>query len=246
MSRTIFSKKKTSLLEKFRGYVGKNHIMVIKLDGLNAKISGSLRNELKGLTVVKKKIINLALKGVSLDGCLGFYPFDSFGELPRILGRVFQKGEWRQGRIGEISQKNCKIEEGITSIKMGPMLKKLTDLEIDASIKAGKIVIKKEKTFLSIGDKIEDRQIELLDLFDFKNIFVGVKEAEVLLKEGGKIDKDYINQALTLEDQISSLGVNLNNFIYNCGFPTFPKISEEITNLGFQMKNLIELIEKHK
>jgi large subunit ribosomal protein L10 len=151
-----------SLSEQMEGYPV---IGIVDMHNLPARQLFQIKEQLKGkavITVVKKRVIKLALEGSKKPGLAGLAK--SIQSQPAILfssGNPFElanaiaKSKSKAAaRPGDIAPKDIIVSAGPTNLPPGPAIGELQKAKIQAGVEGDKIVVKKDAIVARKGDVI--------------------------------------------------------------------------------------------
>ena len=233
MTAHIAPWKKEAVTRLASHIAGCKVVGIIDVRGVPAPAFQTMRTDLRGkvqITMMKNSLMKLAfeeagktLKGVdelasSVDGQCAVVtsdlnPFRLFKQLDRTKTKMPARG-------GEVAPDDIEIKAGDTPFKPGPVVGDLQKAGLPAAIEQGKVVIKRDKLLVKMGDEISREVALVLTKLEIFPITIGL-DLRVAYEDGMVFAKD----VLTVDDAeylarirlVAASALNLSVFI---AFPT--------------------------
>ena len=246
---------KKKLVEKIVGLIGKKRtFMLVSTKGLPSKQFQSIRKKLRGkaqIIVAKKSIIlkaidsckkgtlNILKKLVDRDYALMFSDLEAF-ELGGILAD--EKSE-AAAKIGDIIDKDIKVEAGPTELIPGPVISELGALKIPIQVEDGKITIKQNKIILKKGDKVTSEAASIMLKLDIKPMEVSFLPIGAYDSKEDKIYEEIKIDKKGVLEELKNLFAKAKEFALNIGYVTKETLSLLIGKAGQEEKIIAGLIK---
>lgn len=224
---------------------------IVDVRGVPAQAFQTIRANLRDkaeITMLKNSLMKLAIKEAAkdrkgleqlidvVDGqcaivTTSMNPFKLYKQLDATKTKMAAKG-------GEVSPEDIAVKAGETAFKPGPIVGELQKAGLPAAIEQGKVVIKKDKVLVKMGDKIT-RDVALvlakLEVFPMTvglDLHAAYDDGMVFKKDVLAIDDaEYMNRLMTA----ASGAMNLAVFI---SYPTSASIRPMLANAHMKALNL--------
>lgn len=203
-------------------------IGIVDLTNLPSAQFQKIRNKLKDnlyIRTSKKSLIKIAIHDIKgskkniekleshLDKSIPALLFTK--EDPFQIAKLISKNKSKlPAKQGQISPKDIVIPAGPTNFSPGPIIGELGAAGIKAAIEAGKVVIKQDVHLIKKGDKITQKQSDLLAKFNIQpmeislNLLAIYQNGNIFYKEDLFIDEaEYTERIKTLVREALNLAV---------------------------------------
>jgi large subunit ribosomal protein L10 len=204
MAHVAAYKKKTvadfvALIKKY------SVIAVVNMENMPAAQLQKMRKLIRSTVVLrmsKKRLFNLALdlakeskKGIeNLKPFLGGMPALMFtNDNPFKLYKIIDQNKSEApAKAGQIAPKDLIVPAGPTSFAPGPIISELSQVGIKAGIEAGKVVIKQDCTIVHHGEKITQKQADMLTRLGIRPMEIGL-DLVAAFENGAIYKKDVLS-----------------------------------------------------
>ena len=187
MTTRVAPAKKESVERLAKRFESSDVIGIANIQGIPAAQFQAIRKKLADraqITVAKNNLVRLALKQAetkrkdltklleTIDGqtavvTAAMNPFRLFKELEATKTKAPARG-------GERAPEDLWVHEGETPFKPGPIVGELQKAGVPAAIERGKVVIKKDKLLVKIGDRIPRDVAQILAKLEIFPLIVGL------------------------------------------------------------------------
>ena len=251
-------------------------IGIAKIRGLKAKQLQRIKKEFREkarLRVSRNSLISISLGESGMNDMVDFVDDQMaliFTDLDAFeLYKVMEEGKIPAPiKAGAVAPRDIVIEEGPTSLKPGPIVGELQNINIPAGIAGGRVVIKQRKVAVGEGERVSPALAEMLAKLEIYPIKEGLDLCAVYDSEGGVlftpdvlyIDlskyfldvKEGVKAALslatrikydyptryTIGDLLSEASVKSQAFALNIAYPTSVTIKPLIQKAHSDARNL--------
>jgi len=202
----------SNLLESFKS---KRTVMLVSIERITASQLQEIKKELKNrakIFVVKKKVFLKALENLEKEKPIvkkmekyvakPFAVIVSDEDAFEISSFLCEKKFEREAKEGDVALDDVVLEKGLTDMPVGPLLHKLTQFGIKASVEKGKIAIKERKVLVKKGEKISAEAASIIKELELKPFTVILKP---LVAFDGKENKIYENIEINKEEILKNL-----------------------------------------
>ncbi len=167
-------------------------IGIAKIRGLGAKQLQQIRKEFRGkarLRVSRNSLISISLGESGMNDMVDFVDDQIaliFTDLDAFeLYKVMEEGKIPAPiKAGAVAPHDIVIEEGPTSLKPGPIVGELQNLDIAAGIAGGRVVIKQRKVAVGEGEIVSPDLAEMLARLEIYPVNEGLDLCAVYNSEG--------------------------------------------------------------
>lgn len=247
-------KKKAETVRKICELIrNSNLVMVSDIEGVKGSQLQSIREKLKGkanLTVVKKRILERALKEISKEkkgieklierlgnvNCLITSQMDPF-----MLSKIIEDSKiFVSPKVGYVAEDDIVIPAGLTSLMPGPVMTDFNALGVKIKIVSGRINVLQDTVVVKKGEKVSMTAASLLTKLGIKPVKVGPKI--LVAYENGKIylgeelyvnEKEYIEKIINAHKQAINLAFNACIFVKEVVEMLLSKAKRDAENLMY-------------
>ena len=162
-------------------------IAVVNMENMPSPQLAKMRQLIREYVVLKmskRRLMNIALDKAKeskpgIDGLkehLGGMPALMFtNENPfKLYRKLSESKSEAPAKAGQLAPKDIIIQAGPTSFAPGPIIGELSQVGIKAGIDAGKVVIKQDCVMVKKGDKISQKQADMLTRLGIKPMQIGL------------------------------------------------------------------------
>jgi len=168
-------------------------IGIAKIRGLGAKQLQRIRKEFREKTrlrVSRNSLISISFNESGMNDMVDFVDDQMaliFTDLDAFeLYKVMEEGKIPAPiKAGAVAPRDIVIEEGPTSLKPGPIVGELQNLDIPAGIAGGRVVIKQRKVAVGEGERVSPELAEMLARLEIYPVKEGLDLCAVYDSEGG-------------------------------------------------------------
>lgn len=203
-----------------------NVVGILNMQSLPAKQLQQIRNNLKGIAVIKmsrKSLMKKALEGSTkkdirlLEARMINSPSIIFSnENPfRLFSIIKSNRSAAPAKAGTIAANDIVIQKGKTGIPPGPAISTLQKLNLKTSVQEGKIAIIADKTAVKTGEMITSDMVNAFNLLKMEPVDIGLdvvavwENGTIYGKDVLDIDvNDYRNRVILAVSSMINLSIN--------------------------------------